>query len=274
MINKVLISVLLAGSMLPTGGVNIHYEEDGEYYGGEYIDETYGHVITPDESARILEIVALGYNPYIAPEDDYSYGTPNNPGYWDETGQFVPQPQQAEPVYSGYIKIGPYYATLQSGSDQWIVDQEGVAATWNENGKTLIADHAHQGFKAFRWNDTAEINGVFYKKVSQYNGYNDDYYIRLNDGTICSELNDGDVITYTCADTAGTNVVIAYWSPVGYAPESGTESAENNRAPKTDSYGTQGAGVAAVEAKAPPKEMTEKQKEHALEKVLTLYETH
>lgn len=109
-----------------------------------------------------------------------------------------------------YIQIGSYYADLYEGMDQWIVDAERSAAMFGESGKTVIADHAYQGFKAFTGTNNINIGGVNYYKVSQYNGVNTGYGINLADGRYYGDVNDGDVITYTCVGS-GDDVIVAYW---------------------------------------------------------------
>ena len=280
MLSKIFLSALLLGSMNPFG-TRIYYE--GEDYSNE---DPSGHVMTPEENARILEIVSLGYNPYIAPEDDYSYGSANNPGYWTEDGTFVSTRQDApvaytEPAPSGYVKVGSFYANTQYGTDQWIVDAENLAATWVEGGTTIIADHAYQGFKAFTWCDTAEVNGVTYKKVSQYYGYNDGADVWLDDGRHISGCYDGELAMYTCTDTTGDRVVISYWTPSWNAPAA-APAQDSAAAPHTEEVTQSQSAQAQVKSQSQAnvvktskntvRELTETQKKHFAEKALSLYE--
>lgn len=282
-LTKLFTIALLIGSISPVGH-GIYFEEDGEYY-----DENGGvYYVTPEDSARILEIVSLGYNPYIAPEDDYSYGSVNNPGYWTEDGTFV-STRQAEAAAAvsyapeGYVKIGSYYANLVYGTDQWIVDGAGQAATWVEGNTTIIADHAHQGFKVFTWSNIAEINGTTYTKVSQYNGYNDGSDIWLNDGRHISNCYDGSLAMYTCSDSTGDNVIVSYWVPSWETPAETYTTLQSMEAPRTEEVSqAQPANVNATAnshktssaSEQQVHELTKHQKEHIQEKVMSLYENH
>ena len=110
------------------------------------------------------------------------------------------------------LSIGEYEAELFEGADQWIVDAENMAAMFGFDGKTIIADHASQGFKVIASNDTAIVCNQLYTKVSQYRGtHTDDIW--LNDGRYYTDVPDGELIMYTCDGQDG-DVIITYWTKV------------------------------------------------------------
>ena len=111
-----------------------------------------------------------------------------------------------------YIRVGNYSASIVQGMDQWIVDAPGTAAMFSLDGKTVIGDHAFQGFKAIRWNNSADICGHSYRKVSEYHGWNDGYDIYLDDGRAIAYVPDGEIVMYTCLDGGGYNVAVTYWT--------------------------------------------------------------
>lgn len=117
-------------------------------------------------------------------------------------------------VYVGDVTVGSYSAQCfeaYGGASQAITDAEGTAYTTSYNGKTVIADHARQGFKQIMYNTTANFAGRGLNKVSEYYGRRSTYDITLNDGRSFYNVNDGDIIMYTCTDTSGINVYVSYW---------------------------------------------------------------
>lgn len=125
---------------------------------------------------------------------------------WNQSGWFDPWSSPAQ-----YVSMGGYYANIIQGWDQWIVDQPGTAAMFDLDGKIVIGDHASQGFRAIVWNNTADICGHKYRKVSQYNGFNDGYDIYVN-GQPIGWITDGELVMYTCLDGGGENVKVTYWT--------------------------------------------------------------
>ena len=125
---------------------------------------------------------------------------------WETGGWFDPWSAPGQ-----YIKVGGYYASIVPGFDQWIVDAPATAAMFDYGGKTVIADHAAQGFKAIRWNNTADICGHRYRKVSEYIGYNAGYDMYAG-GVPAYAVPDGEVIMYTCLDGGGYNIAVTYWT--------------------------------------------------------------
>ena len=125
---------------------------------------------------------------------------------WDQGGWFDPWSSPSQ-----YVSMGGFYANITQGADQWIVDQPGTAAMFEYDGKTVIADHASQGFKAIIWNDVADVCGHTYRKVSQYDGINDGFGLYIN-GQPFSWLPDGELVMYTCLEPSGEHIKITYWT--------------------------------------------------------------
>ena len=235
--------------------------QEGE---GESNDSGY-YICTEEDRERIQWLAAYGevspmyqdfLNNYVGEETPVYIEEPYDRTVWDA-------PQR-------YISIGGYWANLVEGSDQWIVDAEGTAAMFSRNGKTIIADHAHQGFKEFRWNDRATISGTTYKKVSQYNGINNGDII-LNDGRNFADVYDGDLIMYTCVGS-GDDVVVSYWQPSGWEQETTAYApTTNDNIPETKSAET----IKSEEInEKPTKKLTSNQVKHIKEKVRLLNEEH
>lgn len=122
----------------------------------------------------------------------------------------VPENFASAPVQT--ISVGNYSANLVEGMDQWIVDEANQAAMFGNLGKLIIADYAHQGFKAIINNNRATVCGQVYSKASQYYGVNNGD-LWLNDGRYYCDVPDGSLIMYTCVG-ADPNVIITYWNPV------------------------------------------------------------
>ena len=119
------------------------------------------------------------------------------------------QPVQTVSYNDNMVKIGNYSANIVYGIDQWIVDMPGTAAMFDWNGKTVIADHAYQGFKVIRNANTAIVNGRQYTLASRYYGNWYDDTIILTDGREFSQCNDGTLVMYTCT---GSGATVTYWN--------------------------------------------------------------
>lgn len=156
----------------------------------------------------------IPYDWSVATLADGSYVV--NPKYaeeWETYNDFDPVPEQFSSAPVKNITVGNYNANLVEGSSQSIVDANNQAAMFSWNGKVVIADHAHQGFKAIINNNTANVCEKEYTKVSQYYGINNgDIY--LNDGRYYVDVQDGSLIMYTCIGS-GDDVIVTYWNPTG-----------------------------------------------------------
>ena len=119
--------------------------------------------------------------------------------------------QPAQPAYqeTGRVQVGGYSANIMWGIDQWIVDMPGTAAMFDWNGRTVVADHASQGFKVIRWANTANVNGRVYHLASRYYGNWAGGSIYLSDGREFSQCYDGELIMYTCT---GSGATVTYWN--------------------------------------------------------------
>ena len=120
----------------------------------------------PEDYAFYKEYIAAAQQPVETSWNSWDQGIAawEEPA-WNPSGWFDPwsSPNQ-------YIKVGNYYANIIQGNYQWIVDQGGTASMYDYEGKTVVADHAAQGFAAISRYNTADLCGHTYRKVSQYIG--------------------------------------------------------------------------------------------------------
>lgn len=186
-------------------------------------------------TAAVVAAMAFATTPASVPHadgywtDGYWDGANNVwvDGYWTETGgcnwiedwnhpdggycaAYESQSRYSAPASSaGYIKVGSHYANLMYGEDQWIVDMPKTAALFDWNGKTVIADHAAQGFGAIGRANTADFGGRTVHLASRYYGNWWGGTIILKDGREFSDPADGWLVMYTCS---GPGVLVTYWN--------------------------------------------------------------
>lgn len=136
-----------------------------------------------------------------------------------------PSVQQQSPVapqqracQMNEICIGSsYHAILyQSGSEsnsvnQPIVDAENSAVLMNYLGRSMIADHASQGFNAICYESSGYVYGTPIYCGARLHGTNTGNGILLDDGNYADEEYPGSYILYTCNDSAGVDVTVTFW---------------------------------------------------------------
>lgn len=111
------------------------------------------------------------------------------------------------------IYIGSYTAVLYyAPENQVLVDAADSAIYYSQHGRTVVADHAYQGFTAMLYNDTGMFLGSSIHKVSTHYGTinateTDIYY---DDGGSFLGNNDASIVMFTCVSGEGRRVV-TYW---------------------------------------------------------------
>lgn len=111
------------------------------------------------------------------------------------------------------IYIGSYTAVLYNAPEnQAITDAADSAIYYQQHGRTVVADHAYQGFTAMLYNDTGVMFGSKIHKASTHYGTineteTDIYY---DDGGSFLGNDDASIVMFTCIDGQGRRVV-TYW---------------------------------------------------------------
>lgn len=126
-------------------------------------------------------------------------------------------PVQSTPSYASYdasrIYVGNYTAIIYfTAEDQAQVDAPDSAICYTQGGKTVVADHAYQGFNAILSNNTGMLLGQRIHKVSTHNGTvaDDRKDVYFDDGGSFLANYDGPIVMYTCIE--GENrVAVTYW---------------------------------------------------------------
>ena len=224
----------------------------------------------------VLDNIPSEYNPNYYENLDFAWAAASvgggfQPSVSNDTGGGYWGDYYDTPVWNGNqtISIGGYSASMVVGSGQSIVYGAGTAALMGIEGKTVIADHASQGFRAMESNDYATISGLRYRKVNTRYGTNTGEGIYLDDGTFFTDVPTGDVITYTCIDTVGDRVVVVYWEPCDDSQTVASPEATSFETPASypESYDVSASVKTSTVKHVMP---TEAQRQHYLEKVMEL----
>ena len=111
------------------------------------------------------------------------------------------------------IYIGSYTAVVYfSAEDQATTDAPDAAICYEQHGRTVVADHAYQGFSAIISNTSGVLLGSGIHRVSiHYGTANDDRTdIYYDDGGSLLANNDAPIVMYTCAGGTG-RYAVTYW---------------------------------------------------------------
>ena len=111
------------------------------------------------------------------------------------------------------IYIGSYTAVVYfSAEDQATTDAPDAAICYEQHGRTVVADHAYQGFNAIISNTSGVLHGSGIHRVSiHYGTASDDRTdIYYDDGGSLLANNDAPIVMYTCAGGTG-RYAVTYW---------------------------------------------------------------
>lgn len=111
------------------------------------------------------------------------------------------------------IYIGSYTAVVYfSAEDQATTDAPDAAICYEQHGRTVVADHAYQGFNAIISNTSGVLLGSGIHRVSiHYGTASDDRTdIYYDDGGSLLANNDAPIVMYTCAGGTG-RYAVTYW---------------------------------------------------------------
>lgn len=123
-------------------------------------------------------------------------------------------PASAQSYYDpSRIYVGNYTAVVYfTAEDQAQTDAPDSAICYEQHGRTVVADHAYQGFNAIISNTSGVLLGSKIHRVSlHYGTINDDRTdIYYDDGGTFLGNNDAQIVMFTCAGGTG-RYAVTYW---------------------------------------------------------------
>lgn len=156
---------------------------------------------------------------YLVQNNSASYLQTSQASNGVTPSQTIAEPAVPRACQMNEICIGnSYHAVLyQSSSEsnsvnQPIVDAKNSAVLMNYLGRSMIADHASQGFGAICYESNGYIYGTPITCIARLHGTNTGDGIMLDDGQYADEVYNGSYILYTCNDSSGVDVTVTFWT--------------------------------------------------------------